>query len=177
MLQFLEDDHRRSFAEDKAIGRDELRVDALFFRRGLLDAGDRDDEAVLARATIQRNRLLTRHEGVVALTAHEGLEIPDGIGANVRTTGLVLCNIDVNGSPNAQLSVLSRAHVEGDISAQKAVVDGVVTGNIASTGRVELHAGAKVKGNISYATMAIEHGAKLYGMMTSTETVRDSEPT
>ena len=86
----------------------------------------------------------------------------------VQLKGHVVGNIDVNGSPNAQLSVLSRAHVEGDISAQKAVVDGVVTGNIASTGRVELHAGAKVKGNISYATMAIEHGAKLYGMMTST---------
>jgi cytoskeletal protein CcmA (bactofilin family) len=87
----------------------------------------------------------------------------------VQLKGHVVGNIDVNGNPNAQLSVLSRAHVEGDISAQKAVVDGVVTGNIASTGRVELHAGAEVKGNISYATMAIEHGAKLYGMMSSNE--------
>ena len=85
----------------------------------------------------------------------------------VQLKGHVVGNIDVNGSPNAQLSVLSRAHVEGDISAQEAVVDGVVTGNIASTGRVELHSGAEVKGNISYATMAIEHGAKLYGMMSS----------
>ena len=92
----------------------------------------------------------------------------------VQLKGHVVGNIDVNGSPNAQLSVLSRAHVEGDISAQKAVVDGVVTGNIASTGRVELHSGAEVKGNISYATMAIEHGAKLYGMMSSTEASKES---
>ena len=92
----------------------------------------------------------------------------------VQLKGHVVGNIDVNGSPTAQLSVLSRAHVEGDISAQKAVVNGVVTGNIASTGRVELHSGAEVKGNISYATMAIEHGAKLYGMMTSTETYKES---
>lgn len=89
---------------------------------------------------------------------------------SVQLKGHVVGNIDVNGSPNAQLSVLSKAHVEGDISAQQAVVDGLVTGNIASTGRVELHSGAEVKGNISYATMAIEHGAKLYGMMSSTET-------
>lgn len=87
----------------------------------------------------------------------------------VQLKGHVVGNIDVNGSPNAQLSVLSQAHVEGDISAQQAVVNGVVTGNIESTGRVELHAGADVKGNISYATMAIEHGAKLYGMMSSTD--------
>lgn len=87
----------------------------------------------------------------------------------VQLKGHVVGNIDVNGSPNAQLSVLSQAHVEGDINAQKAVVNGVVNGNIESTGRVELHAGADVKGNISYATMAIEHGAKLYGMMSSND--------
>mgnify|MGYP000670928080 FL=1 len=87
----------------------------------------------------------------------------------VQLKGHVVGNIDVNGSPNAQLSVLSQAHVEVDISAQQAVVNGVVTGNIESTGRVELHAGADVKGNISYATMAIEHGAKLYGMMSNTD--------
>ena len=90
----------------------------------------------------------------------------------VQLKGHVVGNIDVNGSPNAQLSVLSQAHVEGDISAQQAVVNGVVTGNIESTGRVELHAGADVKGNISYATMAIEHGAKLYGMMISAVDVK-----
>jgi cytoskeletal protein CcmA (bactofilin family) len=87
----------------------------------------------------------------------------------VQLKGHVVGNIDVNGSPSAQLSVLSQAHVEGDINAQQAVVNGVVTGNIESTGRVELHAGADVKGNISYATMAIEHGAKLYGMMSSND--------
>lgn len=87
----------------------------------------------------------------------------------VQLKGHVVGNIDVNGSPNAQLSVLSQAHVEGDINAQQAVVNGVVTGNIESTGRVELHAGADVKGNISYTTMAIEHGAKLYGMMSNND--------
>jgi len=86
---------------------------------------------------------------------------------SVQLKGHVVGNIDVNGSPDAQLSVLSQAHVEGDIKAQQAVVNGVVTGNIESTGRVELYSGADVKGNISYATMAIEHGAKLYGMMIS----------
>ena len=90
----------------------------------------------------------------------------------VQLKGHVVGNIDVNGSPNAQLSVLSKAHVEGDIRAQQAVVTGVVTGNIESTGRVELHAGAQVKGNISYSTMAIEHGAQLFGMMTNTSDVK-----
>lgn len=90
----------------------------------------------------------------------------------IGQSAVVVGNIDVNGSPNAQLSVLSKAHVEGDISAQQAVVNGVVTGNIESSGRVELHAGAQVKGNISYSTMAIEHGAQLFGMMTNTSDVK-----
>ena len=85
----------------------------------------------------------------------------------VQLNGHVVGNIDVNGGPHAQLSVMSQGHVEGDINAQQASVNGVVTGNIASTGRVELHSGADVKGNISYATVAIEHGAKLYGIMSS----------
>jgi cytoskeletal protein CcmA (bactofilin family) len=109
----------------------------------------------------------------------EGLHHPTVIGKSavivgnlvsqdqVQLNGHVVGNIDVNGSPHAQLSVMRQGHVEGDINARQASVNGVVNGNIASNGRVELHAGADVKGNISYATMAIEHGAKLYGIMTS----------
>lgn len=85
----------------------------------------------------------------------------------VQLSGHVVGNIDVNGGPHAQLAVMAQGHVEGDINAQQASVNGVVTGNIASTGRVELHSCADVKGNITYATMAIEHGAKLYGIMSS----------
>lgn len=70
----------------------------------------------------------------------------------VQLKGHVVGNIDVNGSPHAKISVMPQALVEGDIACD---------------GRVELHAGADVKGNITYATMAIEHGAKLYGIMSS----------
>ena len=65
------------------------------------------------------------------------------------------------------------SHADQTVIGQSAVVlgnidvNGVVNGNIESTGRIELHAGADVKGNISYATVAIEHGAKLYGLMSS----------
>lgn len=83
----------------------------------------------------------------------------------VQLQGRVLGNIKVDGSPDAQLSVLTHGQVQGDIHASQAVVDGTVNGNIESTGRVELHSGAQVKGNISYETMAIEHGAQLFGMM------------
>jgi cytoskeletal protein CcmA (bactofilin family) len=83
----------------------------------------------------------------------------------VQLQGCVMGNIKVEGGPEAQLAVLSNGQVQGDIHASQAVVDGTVNGNIESSGRVELHAGAHVKGNISYETMAIEHGAQLFGMM------------
>jgi hypothetical protein len=37
----------------------------------------------------------------------------------VQLKGHVVGNIDVNGSPNAQLSVLSKGHVKGDINPKK----------------------------------------------------------
>ena len=83
----------------------------------------------------------------------------------VQLQGCVMGNIKVEGGPEAQLAVLTNGQVQGDIHASQAVVDGTVNGNIESSGRVELHAGAQVKGNISYETMAIEHGAQLFGMM------------
>ncbi len=46
----------------------------------------------------------------------------------VQLNGHVVGNIDVNGSPHAQLSVMPQGHVEGDINARQALVNGVVTG-------------------------------------------------
>ena len=83
----------------------------------------------------------------------------------VQLKGRVVGDIEVMGGPDAQLKVLSQAQVQGDIRAQEAVVNGTVNGNIQSSGRVELHANARVNGNISYSTVAIEHGAKLFGLM------------
>jgi cytoskeletal protein CcmA (bactofilin family) len=83
----------------------------------------------------------------------------------VQLRGRVLGNIDVVGGPEAVLSVMPKAEVTGDIKADQASVNGVINGNIESSGRVELHANARVNGNISYSSMVIEHGAKLFGLM------------
>jgi cytoskeletal protein CcmA (bactofilin family) len=82
----------------------------------------------------------------------------------VQLRGRVLGNIDIGG-PQALLNVLPKAEVTGDIKAEQACVNGVINGNIQSSGRVELHSNARVNGNISYSSMVIEHGAKLFGLM------------
>ena len=45
------------------------------------------------------------------------------------------------------------------------LVAGRVEGNVLATERVELHSGADVHGDIVYAQIGIEHGARLSGQL------------
>jgi cytoskeletal protein CcmA (bactofilin family) len=53
--------------------------------------------------------------------------------------------------------------------ASRIVVAGKVSGNIYAYERVELLASALVQGDIKYASMAVEHGARLLGLMLQIE--------
>jgi cytoskeletal protein CcmA (bactofilin family) len=55
--------------------------------------------------------------------------------------------------------------VHGDVLASRIIVAGKVAGNIHAYERVELMASALVQGDIKYVSMAVEHGAKLMGLM------------
>jgi cytoskeletal protein CcmA (bactofilin family) len=53
--------------------------------------------------------------------------------------------------------------------ASRIIVAGKVSGNIYAYERVELMASALVQGDIKYASMAVEHGARLLGLMLQIE--------
>jgi cytoskeletal protein CcmA (bactofilin family) len=53
----------------------------------------------------------------------------------------------------------------GDVLASRIIVAGRVSGNIHAFDRVEVMASAWVQGDIRYASLAVEHGAKLLGLM------------
>jgi len=55
--------------------------------------------------------------------------------------------------------------VQGNISAGRVLVAGRVEGNVRATERVELHSGADVHGDIIYAQIGIEQGARLSGLL------------
>jgi cytoskeletal protein CcmA (bactofilin family) len=55
--------------------------------------------------------------------------------------------------------------VFGDIKAYRVKVAGKVDGNIFAIERAEFHKDAEVLGDVTYGTIAIEHGAKLLGMV------------
>jgi cytoskeletal protein CcmA (bactofilin family) len=55
--------------------------------------------------------------------------------------------------------------VQGNISGVRVLLAGRVEGNVHASERVELHSGADVHGDIVYAQIGIEHGARLSGKL------------
>jgi cytoskeletal protein CcmA (bactofilin family) len=64
---------------------------------------------------------------------------------------------------NAVLTVSDAGRVKGDIRVPHAVIDGAVVGNIHVTERLELAAGARIEGDISYQVLEMAAGAQVNG--------------
>ena len=69
--------------------------------------------------------------------------------------------------PDHKVSVAIGAtgEVKGDITAHRVMVAGKIEGNIYADERVEFHKDSIVHGDISYGSIAVEHGAKLLGLV------------
>ena len=93
---------------------------------------------------------------------------------SVRIDGKVLGNIET--APGNKISVAIGASGEavGDITAYRIMVAGKVEGNIYATERVEFHKDSLVHGDISYGSIAVEHGARLLGLVIQNKTAADS---
>ena len=70
--------------------------------------------------------------------------------------------------------MLFRSEAVGDITAYRIMVAGKVEGNIYATERVEFHKDSLVHGDISYGSIAVEHGARLLGLVIQNKTAADS---
>jgi cytoskeletal protein CcmA (bactofilin family) len=55
--------------------------------------------------------------------------------------------------------------VVGDIFAHRVMIAGKVEGNIYATERVEFHQTAQVRGDVTYGSIGIEHGARVIGLV------------
>jgi cytoskeletal protein CcmA (bactofilin family) len=91
------------------------------------------------------------------------------LNESVRIDGKVVGNIE--GPKDSAISVVigSNGEIQGDVMASRIIVAGKVSGNIYAYERVELMASALVQGDIKYASMAVEHGARLLGLMLQIE--------
>jgi cytoskeletal protein CcmA (bactofilin family) len=84
---------------------------------------------------------------------------------SVRIDGKVVGNIEAPKDANICVVVGPNGEVEGDLLANRIIVAGKVAGNIHAFERVEFMASALVQGDVKYASMAVEHGARLLGLL------------
>lgn len=84
---------------------------------------------------------------------------------SVRIDGKVVGNIEAPNDDSISVVIGPMGEVMGDVLASRIIVAGRVSGNIHAFDRVEVMASALVQGDIRYASLAVEHGAKLLGLM------------
>ncbi len=87
------------------------------------------------------------------------------LGESVRIDGRVVGNVLAR--PDQAISVVigPDAEVVGDVSAERVIVAGKVAGNIHAKDRIELHAGCLIQGDLKYTSIAVEHGARVQGLL------------
>jgi cytoskeletal protein CcmA (bactofilin family) len=84
---------------------------------------------------------------------------------SVRIDGKVVGNIEAPHDAAISVVIGPTGEIQGDVMASRIIVAGKVSGNLHGFERVELMASALVQGDIRYASMAVEHGARLLGLM------------
>lgn len=72
----------------------------------------------------------------------------------------------------SRLTIGPNAHVQADVSARDVIILGKLVGNVNAGGRVELRAGANLKGDIRAARLSIEENALLTGKVELTSAER-----
>ena len=93
---------------------------------------------------------------------------------SVRIDGRVVGNVE--SAPDCKIAVAigPTGEVTGDIKAHRVMVAGKVFGHIHAADRVEFQKDSLVQGDVSYGSIAVEHGAKLSGLILQNQTIEDS---
>lgn len=84
---------------------------------------------------------------------------------SVRIDGKVIGNIEASKDQAITVVIGQEGEVQGDLFASRVIVAGKVAGNIDAYERVELMASSLVQGDVKYGSIAVEHGARLLGLL------------
>lgn len=93
---------------------------------------------------------------------------------SVRIDGKVLGNIEAAADSKITVAVGPTGEIQGDITAHRVMVAGKVSGHIHAAERVEFQKDSVVQGDVSYGSIAVEHGAKLSGLIIQNQAVDES---
>lgn len=107
--------------------------------------------------------MFKREEGVGAnetiIAAGVKVEGDFSSPGNVRIEGMVVGSVKAEGD----LVVAESAIIEADVTAANAAIAGEIKGNLVAQEKVDLLASARIHGNISCRTLAVEAGATISG--------------
>lgn len=82
---------------------------------------------------------------------------------NLQLDGTVAGNVIADRSQPSSIRIGPSARVEGALHADRITVAGTVLGAVMATQRLELHASARVEGDVSYQAMDMQPGATVIG--------------
>ncbi len=84
---------------------------------------------------------------------------------SIRLDGTIDGSIESPAGTQVTVAIGKTGLVHGDVRAHRVLVNGQVDGNIYAREKCELHETSKVKGDIHYGLLGIEHGAEILGLM------------
>jgi cytoskeletal protein CcmA (bactofilin family) len=87
------------------------------------------------------------------------------VNKSIRLDGTIEGSIESLLDIQATVAIGHTGLVHGDVRAHRVLVNGQVDGNIYAREKCELHETSKVKGDIHYGLLGIEHGAEILGIM------------
>lgn len=87
------------------------------------------------------------------------------VNQSIRLDGTIDGSIESPAGSQVTVAIGKTGLVHGDVRAHRVLVNGQVDGNIYAREKCELHETSKVKGDIHYGLLGIEHGAEILGLM------------
>lgn len=83
----------------------------------------------------------------------------------LRVDGMVRGSVSAVADQPGTLVVSSEARIDGEVQAAHIVVNGTINGPVHATETLELQAGSRVKGDVSYKSIEIQQGAVVEGRL------------
>ena len=87
------------------------------------------------------------------------------VNKSIRLDGTIEGSIESSADTQVTVAIGQTGLVQGDVRAHRILVNGQVDGNIYAREKCELLETSKVKGDIHYGLLGIEHGAEILGLM------------
>ncbi len=84
---------------------------------------------------------------------------------SARIDGKVIGNIEPGKDKKVTVAIGRSGEIVGDITANCVIVAGKIDGNIYAAERAEFHKDAEILGDVTYGSIAVEHGARLMGLI------------